>query len=71
MKSGGSGTFTGNIVDQQSSSNVALRDHLRLASRDVKRSIQNRWSGNGIGAVNGESPRESSSFFTTCTCFDI
>ena len=62
MKSGGSGTFTGNIVDQQTSSNVALRDHLRLASRDVKRSIQNRWSGNGIGAVSGESPRESSSF---------
>ena len=50
------------MVDQQSSSNVALRDHLRLASRDVKRSIQNRWSGNGIGAVTGESQRESASY---------
>ena len=63
MQSGGSSTFTGsNIVssDQQTSSNVALRDHLRLASRDVKRSIQNRWSGNGIGTVAGESPPSTS-----------
>ena len=63
MKSGGSGTFTGsNIVstDPQTSSNVALRDHLRIASRDVKRSIQNRWSGNGIGTVAGESPPSTS-----------
>ena len=61
MKSANSGN-TLYQQDQQSSSNVALRDHLRLASRDVKRSIQNRWSGNGIGAVTGESQRESSSF---------
>ena len=61
MKSANSGN-TLYQQDQQSSSNVALRDHLRLASRDVKRSIQNRWSGNGIGAVTGESHRESSSF---------
>ena len=65
MKSGGSGTLAGsNIVstDPQSSSNVALRDHLRIASRDVKRSIQNRWSGNGIGTVRGESPTSAASY---------
>ena len=50
MKPGGSGT------------EVALRDHLRIASRDVKRSIKNRWSGNGIGTITGESPTSAASF---------
>ena len=65
MKTGGSATTaSSNIVstDQQSSTNVALRDHLRIASRDVKRSIKNRWSGNGIGTVTGESPTSATSF---------
>ena len=67
MKSGGSLT-TGSsnmssAIDQQSSStNVALRDHLRIASRDVKRGIKNRWSGNGIGTATGESPTSATGF---------
>ena len=52
-------------IDQQSSStNVALRDHLRIASRDVKRGIKNRWSGNGIGTATGESPTSATSYTT-------
>ena len=49
-------------IDQQPITNVALRDHLRFASRDVKRSIKNRWSGNDIGTATGESPTSAASF---------
>lgn len=59
MKSRGSGTFAGSNI-ASSDQNVALRDHLRIASRDVKRNIQNRWSGNGIGIARGESPTSTS-----------
>ena len=61
MKSRGSGTFAGSNI-ASSDQNVALRDHLRIASRDVKRNIQNRWSGNGIGIARGESPTSAASY---------
>ena len=61
MKSRGSGTFAGSNI-ASSDQNVALRDHLRIASRHVKRNIQNRWSGNGIGIARGESPTSAASY---------
>jgi len=37
------------------SSSIALRDHLKMASKDVKQSIKNRWSGDGTSLGAGGS----------------
>lgn len=43
-------------ASQAMSSSIALRDHLKMASKDVKQSIKNRWSGGG-GLTDGSNDR--------------